>query len=122
MSSPLPDGFADLEPWIDWAQPTEYLRNRKRWSATMEQSQTFYDIMQQRCADALSYLDQFPLTALDEQQTRLLHLCLALAEVSVTVEMYGEPQPKYVFPIDRFVPVHDNWPLGSAGPAMESKR
>ena len=35
MSSPLPDGFSDLEPWIDWAQPTELARNHKRWSASM---------------------------------------------------------------------------------------
>lgn len=122
MTSPLPEGFADLEPWIDWAQPTELLRNRKRWSTTMAESQSFYDIMHARGADALSYLDQFALTALDAAQVRLLHMCLALAEVAVTVEMYGEPQPKYVFPIDRFVPVHDGWPLGSAGPAMGGAR
>lgn len=121
MTSLLPDGFSDLEAWIDWAQPTELLRNHKRWSASMEESQAFYDVMQDRCADALSYLDRFPLTSLNEQQTRLLHLCLGLAEVAITVEMYGEPRPKYVFPIDRFVPVHDDWPLGSAGPAMGGK-
>ena len=118
MRSPLPDGFANLEPWIDWAQPTEHLRNRKRWSATMAESKAFYDVMQARCGDALTYLDQFPLSDLDERQQTLLNMCLALTEVSVTVEMYGEPQPKYVFPIDRFVPMHDKWPLGSAGPAM----
>lgn len=122
MPSSLPEGFADLEPWIDWAQPTELLRNHKRWSATMAESQGFYDIMQQRAADALRYLNQYPLTGLDAAQTRLLHLCLALAEVAVTVEMYGEPQPKYVFPIDRFVPVHDGWPLGTTSPAMGGAR
>lgn len=118
MSSPLPDGFSDLEPWIDWAQPTELARNHKRWSASMAQSQAFYDVMQARGADALAYLNQFPLTALDAPQRTLLNMCLALAEVAVTVEMYGEPQPKYVFPIDRFVPVHDSWPLGATGPVM----
>ena len=118
MSSPLPDGFEDLAPFLDWAKPTELLRNQRRWSATMEESQRFYDVMQIQCADALTYLDQFPLAALDEKQRRLLYLCLSLAEVSVTVEMYDEPRPKYVFPIERFVPVHDGWPLGSAGPAL----
>jgi len=122
MSSPLPDGFSDLEPWIDWARPTELGRNHKRWSASMAESQAFYDVMQVRGADALVYLNQFPLTALDEAQRTLLYLCLALAEVAVTVEMYGEPAPKYVFPIDRFVPVHDGWPLGSAGPASGAAR
>lgn len=115
MPSSLPDDFVDLEPWIDWAQPTELLRNQKRWAATMEESQSFYDIMQERCGAALSYLDQFALTALDEKQTTLLHLCLGLAEVAITIEMYGEPQPKYVFPIERFVPLHDSWVLGYPG-------
>jgi len=119
VQSSLPDGFADLERWIDWALPTEHARNRKRWSASMAESQAFYDVMQIRCGDALTYLDRTPLTDLDDRQRRLLDMCLALTEVSVTVEMYGEPQPKYVFPIDRFVPLHDAWPLGSAGPALE---
>ena len=122
MPSSLPDGFADLEQWIDWAQPTELLRNRKRWSATMEESRAFYDVMQERCGDALSYLDQYPLAALDARQEKLLHLCLALAEVAITIEMYGEPQPKYVFPIDRFFPVHDSWALGATGPAAGGAR
>lgn len=116
MASPLPEIFADLEPWLDWAQPSELLRNRKRWSATMDESVAFYDAMHARGADALSYLDGFPLEDLDDAQRRLLDMCLALAEVSVTVEMYGEPQPRYVFPIDRFVPVHDSWPLGGTAP------
>lgn len=117
MPSALPQEFADLEPWIDWAQPTELLRNQKRWSVNMEESQAFYDVMQERCGHALSYLDQFPLTAYTAEQETLLHLCFALAEVAITVEMYGEPQPKYVFPIDRFFPVHDSWALGATGPA-----
>lgn len=121
MPPPLPDDFADLEPWLDWAQPSEYLRNRRRWTATMAESQAFYDVMQRRCGDALAYLDQFPLAELDARQQTLLNMCLALTEVSVTIEMYGEPSPKYVFPIERFVPVHDGWPLGSAGPAKESR-
>lgn len=121
MHAPLPDDFADLEPWLDWAQPSEFLRNRKRWTATMAESQEFYDVMQARCAEALAYLDRFALADLDARQQRLLNMCLALAEVAVTVEMYGEPRPKYVFPIERFVPVHDGWPLGGTGPAREAR-
>lgn len=117
----LPDDFADLEPWLDWAQPTEYSRNRKRWSASMSESQGFYDIMQVRCADALGYLDQFPLADLDARQKTLLNMCLALTEVAVTIEMYGEPQPEYVFPIERFVPVHDGWPLTATDMGKEAR-
>jgi len=117
MHPPLPEDFSDLELWLDWAQPSEHLRNRKRWTASMAESQAFYDVMQVRCGEALKYLIRFPLADLDPSQQALLNMCLALTEVSITVEMYGEPRPKYVFPIDRFVPVHDSWPLGATGPA-----
>lgn len=116
MSDLLPDGFADLAPYLAWAQPTEFGRNRKRWTSTMEESQAFYDVMMARAGDALVYLDDFPLDALDAGQTNLLNMCLGLVECSISIEMYGQAQPKYVFPIERFVPVHDNWPMaGNAG-------
>lgn len=81
----------------------------------MEESQSFYQKMLARAPDALDYLDRYPLDALDESQKRLLDLCLALAECAVTVEMYGDPCPKYVFPIDRFVPLHDGWQPAANG-------
>lgn len=115
MTQSLPAGFEDLEPFLSWAQPTETERNKRRWAATLAESQAFYDKMIERAPAALDYLDQFDLTKLDEAQKTLLNMCLALAECSITIEMYGDPQPKYVFPIERFVPVHDNWPLVNAG-------
>lgn len=110
MSQDLPQGFDDLAPYLSWAEPTETGRNKKRWAASIEESRAFYDAMLARGPDALDYLDMFELAALDASQKRLLDMCLALTECSITVEMYGEPRPKYVFPIDRFVPVHDAWP------------
>lgn len=115
MADGLPDGFEDLLPFIDWARPTEMERNAKRWSTTMAESRAFYDAMLARGAAALDYLGKFPLDAIAGDDLTLLNLCLALAECSATVEMYENPQPKYVFPIERFVPVHDAWPLTAAG-------
>ena len=111
MSASLPKGFEDLLPFIGWAQPTELERNAKRWSASLEESQAFYDKMIARGADALGYLGQFALKDIAGPDRTLLDMCLALAECSATIEMYGEPRPKYVFPIQRFVPTHDAWPL-----------
>jgi hypothetical protein len=105
----FPPGFEDVEQFSDWARPTETGRNQKRWSSSLEESQAFYDAMLIAAPRALAYLDGFPLDALDPGQSRLLDLCLALAECSATIEMYGEPRPNYVFPIERFVPVHDSW-------------
>ena len=114
-SDELPEGFGDLDPYRDWARSTEMSRNEKRWSASLEESQAFYHAMLERGPAALEYLNQFPLDYFSKPENasdrRLLDMCLALAEVSATVEMYEDPQPKYVFPIQRFIPVHDAWPL-----------
>jgi len=115
MADGLPDGFEDLLPFLDWSRPTELERNAKRWSATMDESQRFYDAMLARGAAALDYLGQFDLAEIDGENLVLLNMCLALTECSATVEMYEKPQPKYVFPIERFVPVHDAWSLSAAG-------
>ncbi len=111
MSASLPEGFEDLLPFIDWARPTEMERNAKRWSASLEESRAFYDTMIARGPAALQYLGRFELKDIAGADRALLDMCLALAECSATIEMYGEPQPKYVFPIQRFVPTHDAWPL-----------
>jgi len=119
LSAKLPKGFEDLVPFIDWAQPTELRRNEKRWSVTLEESRAFYDSMLNHGPAALEYLDRFSLAELETPERaaekRLLDMCLALAEVSSTIEMYEDPQPKYVFPIQRFVPTHDAWPLAGMG-------
>lgn len=119
MAVELPEGFDDLALFMDWARSTELSRNEKRWSATLEESRTFYDTMLERAPAVLGYLNQFTLEHISKPENaadrRLLNLCLSLAEVSATVEMYEDPQPKYVFPIQRFVPTHDAWPLAGKG-------
>ncbi|MGD9710934.1 MAG: hypothetical protein AB7V46_02560 [Thermomicrobiales bacterium] len=115
MTDKLPEGFDDLAPFIDWAQATELERNEKRWSATLEESRNFYDTMLRRGPDALEYLNRLPLAGIRGADRTLLDMCLALAECSATIEMYENPQPKYVFPIARFVPTHDAWPLAGTG-------
>lgn len=115
MADMLPPGFEDLLPFIDWARPTELERNDKRWSASLEESQAFYDRMIERGPAALEYLAPFELSAIGGADRRLLDMCLALAECSATIEMYGDPRPKYVFPIARFVPTHDAWPIAGMG-------
>lgn len=115
MADMLPEGFEDLLPFIDWARPTELERNDKRWSSSLAESQAFYDRMIERGAAALEYLQPFELSAIEGADRRLLDMCLALAECAATIEMYGEPRPKYVFPIARFVPTHDAWPLAGMG-------
>lgn len=117
MTQTLPLGFEDLEPYLDWAKPTEGERNTKRWAASMDESQRFYGTMIARGGAALEYLGQFELADIAGPDATLLNMCLALAEVSATIEMYEDPRPKYVFPIERFVPVHDTWARAAKGDA-----
>lgn len=115
MTNDLPGAFEDLLPFMDWSLPTELERNTRRWSASLDESQQFYDAMIKRGPEALEYLGQFALDTISGADRNLLNMCLALAECSATIEMYGEPRPKYVFPIARFVPTHDAWSLPGTG-------
>lgn len=106
----LPPEFEDLEPFSQWAEETEAGRNSRRFASSYDELKDFYAIMSARADDALSYLNAYPLDELDQKQKNLLYMCLSLAEVAFAVENYQQPDPPYLFPIERFVPQHDAWP------------
>lgn len=107
--SKFPPQFSDLERLSDWSLPTERARNSKRFGASLAELQDVYGTLIGRADDAFTLLNQTPLANLDDRQKNLLNLYLSLAEVAFAVENYGEPAPKYLMRIDRFVPVHDTW-------------
>ena len=88
----LPREFADLEPFADWALPTESERYAKRLSSTMDELQALYDAALPRLEDAATYLEQLPLDALPEDATRLLQLCYSLINVSFPIEAWRQPR------------------------------
>jgi len=92
MTSMLPVEFADLEPFADWALPTERERYAKRLSSTMDELRAFYDAALPRLEDAASYLEQLPLDDLPDDATRLLRLCYSLINVSFPVEAWHQPR------------------------------
>lgn len=92
MPTTLPAQFADLEPFADWAIPTERARYAKRISSTMDELQTFYDAAFPRMDDALAYLEQFSMDALPEDATHLLWLCCSLMTASFPVEVWRQPR------------------------------
>lgn len=92
MPSTLPREFADLEPFADWALPTERERYAKRLSSTMDELQAFYDAALPRLEDAATYLEQLPLDALPEDATHLPRLCYSLINVSFPVEAWHQPR------------------------------
>ena len=105
--SPLPDGFADLEPFLDWALPRETERMLKRADATQEDIVAFRDAMMERIEAAIGHLDAFPLNALPEREARLMAMVLALAEIAPAVEFYAQPNVIDGFDPRRFLPVED---------------
>ena len=92
MPSTLPSDFADLEPFADWALPTERARYDKRIASTMDELQAFYDAAFPRIEDALTYLEQFSMDALPDDAKRLLWLYCALVTVSFPVEVWRQPR------------------------------
>jgi len=92
MPTVLPANFAELEPFADWAIPTERARYAKRVSSTMDELQAFYDAAFARIDDALAYLGKFPLDAIPEDATRLLWLYCALMTASFPVESWRQPR------------------------------
>ena len=92
MSAVLPAEFADLEPFADWALPSEGDRYDKRLASTMDELQTFYDAAFPRLDEAMAYLDVFPLDDLPDDAKRLLWLFCALVTVSFPVEVWRQPR------------------------------
>jgi hypothetical protein len=88
----LPSEFAVLEPFADWALPTERERYDKRVASTMDELQAFYDAAFARFDDALTYLDQFALDALPDDAQTLLWLYCAIVTVSFPVEVWRQPR------------------------------
>ena len=88
----LPADYADLEPFADWAVPTERARYAKRVSSTMDELQAFYDAAFPRLEAAASYLEQFDLKAMPDDAKRLLWLSCALVTVSFPVEVWRQPR------------------------------
>jgi len=92
MATVFPAGFADLEPYADWAVHGEGARYARRIASTMEELQTFYDTAFSRIDEALAYLERFAVDDLPEEGKRLLWLYCALATVAFPVEAWRQPR------------------------------
>ena len=92
MPSTLPAEFSDLEPFVDWAVPTERARYAKRISSSMDELQSFYDAAFPRIDDALTYLEQFSMDAIPDDAKHLLWLYCALMTASFPVEVWRQPR------------------------------
>ncbi len=108
MSNLLPDHFEDLEPFIDWALPTERERNNKRIASKMPAIKAFYDAMLPRARAIIAHLDSFPVNEMPMRETRLMNLLLSLAEVANAVEIFKQPAVIDGYDSRRTVMVHED--------------
>ncbi|HWW53703.1 MAG TPA: hypothetical protein VNY84_08035 [Acidimicrobiales bacterium] len=86
----LPAAFADLEPYADWALPSERNRYAKRLSSTMDELQAFYDAAFPRLETGVGYLRQVELAGISDEDRRLLWLFSSLVTVSFPVEVWRQ--------------------------------
>lgn len=100
----LPEAFADLEPFLEWALDAEAERVSRRQASRLEDLQKLYDAMLPRMDAILEHLNQYPLTDMPGPEKVLLKLSLSFAEVAPAVEWYG--QAKVINGLDV-----EQWPL-----------
>lgn len=93
VPSRLPDGFGDLEPFLDsWGRHTTRERLAARCERSMDEIRAFYDAMTARAEAALVHIDGFPLGDMPEQERNLLALVLGLAQAHIAVEIHRQPR------------------------------
>ncbi len=89
MSEPLlPEMFADLEPFADWAREPERARTERKEAASVEEIRAFYDAMMLRFDEILDYLQNHFGNDMPAPAHRLYLMSLSLIEVASLVELY----------------------------------
>jgi hypothetical protein len=88
----LPAEFSDLEPFADWALPSELDRYAKRLATPMDEIQAFYDAAFPRLESGTDYLRGVQLNGISDEDRRLLWLFAALVTASFPVEVWHQPR------------------------------
>jgi len=88
----FPTAFADLEPYADWALPSEGDRYAKRLTCSMDELQDLYDHAFPRLAESTEYLESVDLDGISDEDQRLLWLFSSLVTVSFPVEVWRQPR------------------------------
>lgn len=91
MAGLLPEGFSDLEPYVEaWALPTRAERYAARLDRQFTELVEFYDALAPRAEEAIAYLDGLDINELPPDATRLLHLLYSMILVSYAVNVFKQ--------------------------------
>jgi len=99
----LPEQFACLNEYKQWALVTETQRNALRHSVSMQEIEAFSQAMLAQLDSAFAYLDTFSGEPLPDDAQALMSMVLALAEVAPAIEFYGQQAVIDGFDPRRFV-------------------
>lgn len=92
----LPEGFAELEPFVPyWSVPTTQERRERREAASMDDIMAFYKPMLALAPAAIAHLEPLPIDDLPAKPKELMQLLLALAHVSMATELHGQPRAPF---------------------------
>lgn len=92
MAKYLPDRFSDLEPFADWALPSERDRFAKRLDSTMDELQAFYDAAFPRLEAETEYMQAIDMQNISEEDTNLIWLFCSLLNVAFPVDAWHQPR------------------------------
>lgn len=87
----FPAQFAALEPYAEWALPSESDRYAKRLASSMDELQSFYDTALPLLEANADYLKSVALDGISEEDLNLLRCLQALVTVSFPVEAWHQP-------------------------------
>ncbi len=87
----FPAQFAALEPYADWALPSESNRYAKRLASNMDELRAFYDTAMPLLESEADYLKNVSLDGISDEDLNLLRCLEALVTVSFPVEAWHQP-------------------------------
>ncbi len=108
----MPPEFVELEPFLDWARPSETQRRQYRESLEMDEISEFYDAVLPHANAVFDHFRKAESEAggpdLVSPETRTLFtLMLAFSEASLSVEMHKSPIVPDGMPGDVWKPEHE---------------
>jgi hypothetical protein len=92
MATVFPPEFAALEPYADWAVPTEKARYAKRIASTMDELDAFYNTAFPLLKSGTDYLQRVTMDDISEPDKHLLWLFCALVTIAFPVEAWRQPK------------------------------
>ncbi len=110
----LPEEFAALEPYIQWAGPDEFRRLEFRENQTMDVIQEFYDAMLPQVENILAYFKRIDekTDSVDDDEAlearTLMNLMYGFSDAALSVELHKSPTVPDGMPWYIWKPEHDS--------------